>query len=372
LLSLIVLYRTSIIISSLYHTHTHTHTTTAIYNFTENAYYNSKGLRETDLQEAADEFEKVIIQEREELASKNEDGGGSKKCGPWSFKCIKQLVKLQLRIGSTDSVLSVYSRLLECIDEGNVSPSAVEKGINGMLERVASLLQGNAAIRGGVDASSNNLDPQKLALAVYDSTLRVFHPSTGSCPNDRLWFKTNLKYGQLLYEMNETTKLQQVLRDLQTTQEQQSNSNTNAAAMGDTTNGSSNSSNNTQSLEIYALQMQLYSRQKDSKKLRQVFNKAMAVRGGIPHPRTLATIQELGGKMVSGAFFFFSNLSFARTILFCYYYLFCYSRPYLLYTYLYCSICKQKSTRLRAKLSFKPLRATTKREIKVVFVVSNT
>jgi COP9 signalosome complex subunit 2 len=205
-------------------------------------------------------------------------------------------VKLQLRIGSTDSVLSVYSRLLECIDEGNVSPNAVEKGINGMLERVASLLQGNAVMRGGIDASSNNLDPQKLALAVYDSTLRVFHPSTGSCPNDRLWFKTNLKYGQLLYEMNKATELQSVLQDLQTTQQYQSNNDTNTAA----THGS----NNTQSLEIIALQMQLYSSQKDSKKLRQVFNKAMAVRGGIPHPRTLATIQELGGKMVRGAFFF--------------------------------------------------------------------
>ena len=218
-------------------------------------------------------------------------------------------MKLQLRIGSTDSVLSVYSRLLECIDEGNVSPNAVEKGINGMLERVASLLQGNAAMRSGIDASSsNNLDPQKLALAVYDSTLRVFHPSTGSCPNDRLWFKTNLKYGQLLYETNEATKLQQVLFDLQTTQEYQSNNDTNTAA--------THSSSSTQSLEIFALQMQLYSRQKDSKKLRQVFNKAMVVRGGIPHPRTIATIQELGGKMVSGTFFF-SNLSFERTILFC-------------------------------------------------------
>jgi len=257
----------------------------------ENAYYNSKGLRETDLQEAADEFEKVIIQEREELASKNE-GGDLKKYGPWSFKCIKQLMKLKLRIGNTDSVLAVYSRLLECIAEGNISPNAVEKGINGMLERVASLLQG-VVMRSGIDASSDkSIEPQKLALAVYDSTLRVFHPTTGSCPNERLRFKTNLKYGQLLYEMNETTKLQQVLRDLLTTQKQSNNT----TSMGDTS-GNSNSSNNTQSLEIYALQMQLYSRQKDSKKLREVFTKAMAVRGQIPHPRTLATIQELGGKM---------------------------------------------------------------------------
>ena len=133
--------------------------------------------------------------------------------------------------------------------------------------------------------TASPLDPQKLALAVYDSTLRIFHPSKGSCPNERLWFKTNLKYGQLLYETNETAKLQQVLRDLQATQDQ------NIMTDGGT------SSSNTQSIEIYALQIQLYSRQKDNKKLREVFKKAMAVRGGIPHPRTLASIQELGGKM---------------------------------------------------------------------------
>ena len=198
---------------------------------------------------------------------------------------MKQLVKLHLRGGNADEMMRHYNRLLECISEGAVNPNAVEKGINGMLERVSSLYQGATARN-----SPSTIDPQKLALSVYDATLKVFHPRTGACPNERLWFKTNLKYGQLLYEMNETTKLQQVLRDLKTTQA--------TAAESTTTSSSSNSSgSNTQSMEIYALQIQLYSRQKDNKKLRDVFNKAMAVRGGIPHPRTIALIQELGGKM---------------------------------------------------------------------------
>jgi COP9 signalosome complex subunit 2 len=53
----------------------------------------------------------------------------------------------------------------------------------------------------------------------------------------------------------------------------------------------------THAMEIAALQIQLYSRLKDTKKLREAYHSAMAVRGGIPHPRTLAMIQELGGKM---------------------------------------------------------------------------
>ena len=182
----------------------------------------------------------------------------------------------------TSEMMKQYHRLLECIAEGDVSPNAVEKGINGMLERVSSIYQGGA-VRSSVN-SQPLMDPQQLALAVYDATLKVFRPSTGSCPNERLWFKTNLKYGQVLYEMNETSKLQQVLMDLKSNQQTAADS----SGVGGTS---------TKSMEVYALQIQLYSRQKDNKNLRDVFNKAMAVRGGIPHPRTLALIQELGGKM---------------------------------------------------------------------------
>lgn len=139
------------------------------------------------MDEAAEAFEQVIIQEREELTNNS-----GKKYGQWSYKSMKQLVKLHLRSGNADEMMRHYNRLLECISEGEVSPNAVEKGINGMLERVSSLYQGASARN-----SSSPLDPQKLALAVYDATLKVFRPSTGACPNERLWFKTNLKYGQL-------------------------------------------------------------------------------------------------------------------------------------------------------------------------------
>lgn len=226
------------------------------------------------MKEAIQSFEQVISLEQEELAN----SGSNHKYGQWSYKSMKQLVKLHLRTGNASEMMRHYNRLLECIAEGGVKPNGVEKGINGMLERVSSLYQGASRPK----TSGNTMDPQKLALAVYDATLKVFHPSSGACPNERLWFKTNLKYGQLLYEMNETAKLQQVLRDLKTTQ---------------TAESGAGSGSSTQSMEVYALQIQLHSRNKDNKKLRQVFNKAMAVRGGIPHPRTLALIQELGGKM---------------------------------------------------------------------------
>ena len=242
----------------------------------ENAYYNAKGFRETDLDQAAQAFEEVIASEQQELKSQG------KSCGPWSYKAMKQLVKLHLRTGNAEQVMRHYQRMLQCVTEGEVSSNAVEKGVNGMLDRVASLYQGSSSRNAPL-----SVDPQVFARQVYESTLQVFHPQTGSCPNERLWFKTNIKYGQLLYEMNETAKLQLILRDLKGTTQQEASDETPGVSGG----------TSTQSMEIYALQIQLYSRQKDNKKLREVFNKAMAVRGGIPHPRTLALIQELGGKM---------------------------------------------------------------------------
>jgi COP9 signalosome complex subunit 2 len=258
----------------------------------ENAYYNSKGLRETDLVAAAASFEQVIELEHAELKKT----GSSKSAGPWSFKAMKQLIKLHLRAGNADEMLKHYNRLLECIATGDASPAAIEKGVNGMLERVAALYQGSTNQHGADSSNSILMDPQKLALQVYDATLAVFQPETGACKNERLWFKTNMKYGQLLYEMNETAKLQQVLKDLKSLHPQDQTDNDDA--MGGTASSSASSTgSSTQSLEIYALQIQLYSRQKDNKKLRETFTKAMAVRGGIPHPRTIALIQELGGKM---------------------------------------------------------------------------
>lgn len=241
----------------------------------ENLYYNAKGMRETDTTEAVNGFEDVIVQERRQ--------GGEDAYGPWSFKAIKQLVKLHLRSNDdVENTRKLYSRLLECISTGkDISPNAVEKGINGMLERVASLYQTSKTQ--GRQPSAGACTAQTLAVAVYDDTLQVFHPITGSCKNERLWFKANLKYGQLLYEMNETDKLQKVLKDVLLINQGNDNG----------TTGSSS----TQTMEIYALQIQLYSRQKDHKRLRETFRKAMTVRGGIPHPRTLALMQELGGKM---------------------------------------------------------------------------
>ena len=85
--------------------------------------------------------------------------------------------------------------------------SLLEKGVNGMLDRVSNLSSSSTSTATDQPTEDDNGDPRALARNVYDLTLGAFHPTTGISPNERLWFKTNLKYGQLVYEMNETAKL---------------------------------------------------------------------------------------------------------------------------------------------------------------------
>ena len=302
----------------------------------ENTYYNAKGERDNnEFDEALNMFESVIAMEIEhnkkaagiEGEDENEQGGGEamdvegststssstkltplKYHGSWSYKAIKQLVKLHLRSLDGNAIMKDYSRMLRVASssDAGISPNAMEKGVNSMLDRVSNLI-GQQQQQGSNDDA--NSDPRVFARNVYDLTLDAFHPTTGISPNERLWFKTNLKYGQLLYEMNETSKLQLVIRDLLISSGQPTDilegaggsstmdESSSTVAPAATSSSSSSSSGGTHVMEIAALQIQLYSRLKDNKKLRAAYHRAMSVRGGIPHPRTLALIQELGGKM---------------------------------------------------------------------------
>lgn len=275
----------------------------------ENAYYNAKGIRDTgDLTRAMTCFEGVLTKESYTLsvsvaATKGDD---IKHYGPWSYKALKQLVKLSLRFQDGQVSMTYYIRLLECISSDTcdgVTPNAVEKGVNGILERVSLLVQAVTFDQCSSSGSTSDTacplsdspyDARILARNVYDKTLKLFH-HTGLCPNERLWFKTNLKYGHLLYEMHETAKLQCVLHDLLyiSTQHDVHDLHAPDGSVG----GTSGNSSSTNLMEVYALQIQLYSRLGDNQKLRDIFSRANRVRGGIPHPRTLALVQELGGKM---------------------------------------------------------------------------
>ena len=52
-----------------------------------------------------------------------------------------------------------------------------------------------------------------------------------------------------------------------------------------------------QLLEIYALEIQMYTETKNNKKLKSLYAKALAIKSAIPHPKIMGVIRECGGKM---------------------------------------------------------------------------
>lgn len=53
----------------------------------------------------------------------------------------------------------------------------------------------------------------------------------------------------------------------------------------------------TQLLEVYALEIQIFTEQKNTKKLKELYVKALSIKSAIPHPRIMGIIRECGGKM---------------------------------------------------------------------------
>jgi hypothetical protein len=64
-----------------------------------------------------------------------------------------------------------------------------------------------------------------------------------------------------------------------------------------TADGSEDLKKGTQLLEVYAVEIQMYTEQRNNKKLKQLYQKALGVKSAIPHPRVQGIIRECGGKM---------------------------------------------------------------------------
>lgn len=184
--------------------------------------------------------------------------------GEWGFKALKQIVKLKFRMGQFQQMISRYKEMLTYIRSA-VTRNYSEKCINSILDFVSS---------------SNQMD---LLQEFYETTLAALQEAR----NDRLWFKTNLKLGKLWFDVGEFPRLTRILKELHRSCQQE--------------DGSDDHKKGTQLLEVYALEIQMYTATKNTKKLKQLYEKALQVKSAIPHPRIMGVIRECGGKMHMGA-----------------------------------------------------------------------
>ncbi|KAI8462524.1 MAG: PCI-domain-containing protein [Monoraphidium minutum] len=214
----------------------------------ENQYYNSKGMLEgEDPREALEGFRQVVEMEQEK--------------GEWGFKALKQVVKLHYKMGQAGKMMDAYRQMLTYVDSAAVTRNASEKKLNSLLDFV-----------GG---SSDT----ELLQQFYETTLRALEKAR----NDRLWFKTNLKLGGLWFRLKEYGRMSRVLKELHRSCQRD--------------DGSEDLKKGTQQLEVYALEIQMYTEQRNNKKLKELYHRALGVKSAIPHPRILGIIRECGGKM---------------------------------------------------------------------------
>jgi COP9 signalosome complex subunit 2 len=223
----------------------------------ENAYYGAKGLLGADDAAALEGFEGVVVTGRDAA-----DAGS----GDWVFKALKQIVKLHLRAGRRGDFAQRYAEMLTCARDGTVTRNRAEKTVNSLLDHVAA---------------SQHATPELLA-DFFEQTLGVFTEDA----NERLWFKTSLKLAELKLASGDHAVLARRLRELH------------ASCLAE--DGTDDPKKGTRLLEVYALDIQLCTETRNTKRLRGLYARCLEVKSAIPHPRIMGIIRECGGKMHIG------------------------------------------------------------------------
>ncbi|EFA82150.1 proteasome component region PCI domain-containing protein [Heterostelium album PN500] len=159
-------------------------------------------------------------------------------------------------------MIEKYKQLLT-YTKSAVTSNNSERGINSILDLI----------------SSNSKMDLDLVQQVYDLTLK----SLLEAKNERVWFRTNLKLSKLLFEKEEYARLAKILRELHKSCELE--------------DGSDDQKKGSQLVDIYALEIQMYTATKNNKKLKELYKKALEIKSAIPHPRIMGIIRECGGKM---------------------------------------------------------------------------
>lgn len=213
----------------------------------ENQYYTSKGLKEKDPKAALESFQKVLDLENGEK-------------GEWGFKALKQMIKINFRLNNFGEMMTRYKQLLLYIKSA-VTRNHSEKSINSILDYISTSKQ------------------MELLQNFYETTLDALRDAK----NERLWFKTMTKLGKLYFDREEFNRLARILKQLRQSCQ--------------TDDGEDDLKKGTQLLEVYALEIQMYTAQKNNKKLKALYDQSLHIKSAIPHPLILGVIRECGGKM---------------------------------------------------------------------------
>ncbi|TYJ57402.1 hypothetical protein B9479_001942 [Cryptococcus floricola] len=224
----------------------------------ENQYYKAKALKDDDSAGALKAFRTIVEDQPEK--------------GEWGFKALKQMTKLNyLQLHQPDPALETYKELLG-YTKNNVTRNYADKSINNILDYVGG--EGKHALKA-----------PKVPIDTLEKYYDVTRVACDEAKNERLSTKCNLKLAKLWLDRKEYTRLTPILNSLK------------ATCTPSDVSSSDDQSKGSLLLEIYAIEIQMYSDLKENKKLKAIYHAASQVKNAIPHPRILGVIKECGGKM---------------------------------------------------------------------------
>jgi COP9 signalosome complex subunit 2 len=184
--------------------------------------------------------------------------------GDWGFKGLKQAIKLEFQLGRYEDAVGHYKELLTYVKSA-VTRNYSEKSINNMLDYI--------------EKGSDDQRAYKCMEDFYSLTLNSFQ----STNNERLWLKTNVKLAKLWLDKKDYAQLSKKVRELHRACQKE--------------DGTDDPAKGTYSLEVYALEIQMYAETRNNKRLKALYQRALTVRSAVPHPKIMGIIRECGGKM---------------------------------------------------------------------------
>lgn len=211
----------------------------------ENNFYEAEDLMNSAPEEALEKFESVILMEE------NIEGEKQK-----TFDSLTNIVILCSRMNQEEKMIKSHEKLLKMMDK--VAPNDAHSSINNILDALAD---------------------SNIGQRVYEMTLDVLEKGT----NERLWFSTSIKLARVYLENKETSKLPPIIEKLKAT-----------CRLPDGNDDPKKAQN---LLEIYALEIQLCTITKDTKKSKMIYSKTINLNAAVADPRILSVIKESGGKM---------------------------------------------------------------------------
>lgn len=215
----------------------------------ENLVYISMQDVEKDPEKALAGFEKALTLEQDK--------------GEWGFKALAEIVKIRIRLRQFEAMMNAYRQLLGYIQTA-VTRNTSETVVNAVLDLVGEL-------------------PAEEATTLLDDFFAITLEALAQTNNERLWFKTKLKLGKTYFVRKAYGKMQRVIRELDKHCRD--------------ADGSVIEQKSSQMLELLALEIQLCTETKDSKRLHALYQRSLQIRAALAHPRIIGIIRECGGKM---------------------------------------------------------------------------